>query len=53
MDELYVRFFRLAERRIAEKTGKGIVCFISNFSYPRQKTFPSPLDGATRGARAA
>jgi len=22
LDELYVRFFRLAERRIAEKTGK-------------------------------
>src|ERR1035437_9031607 len=33
LDDLYVRFFRLAERRIAEKTGKGIVCFISNFSY--------------------
>ncbi len=32
LDELYVRFFRLAERRIAEKTGKGIVSFISNFS---------------------
>jgi len=33
LDDLYVRFFRLAERRIAEKTGKGIICFISNFSY--------------------
>jgi len=33
LDDLYVRFFRLAERRIAEKTGKGIVTFISNFSY--------------------
>ena len=33
LDDLYIRFFRLAERRIAEKTGKGIVCFISNFSY--------------------
>jgi len=33
LDELYVRFFRLAERRIAEKTGKGVVCYISNFSY--------------------
>jgi hypothetical protein len=32
LDDLYVRFFRLAERRIAEKTGKGIVCFISNYS---------------------
>ena len=27
-----VRFFRMAERRIAEKTGRGVVCFISNYS---------------------
>jgi len=33
MDELYVRFFRLAERRIAEKSHRGVVCFISSFSY--------------------
>jgi len=33
LDELYVRFFRLAERRIAEKTGQGVICYISNFSY--------------------
>ncbi len=33
LDDLYVRFFRLAERRIAEQTGKGIICYISNFSY--------------------
>lgn len=33
LDELYVRFFRLAEQRIAEKTGRGVVCFISSFSY--------------------
>jgi hypothetical protein len=39
MDELYVRFFRLAERRIAEKTGKGIICFISNFSYLSDPSF--------------
>jgi hypothetical protein len=39
MDELYVRFFRLAERRIAEKTGKGIVCYISNFSYLSDPSF--------------
>jgi hypothetical protein len=39
MDELYVRFFRLAERRVAEKTGKGIVCFISNFSYLSEPSF--------------
>lgn len=39
LDELYVRFFRLAERRIAEKTGKGVVCYISNFSYLRDPSF--------------
>lgn len=39
LDDLYVRFFRLAERRIAEKTGKGIVCFISNFSYLSDPSF--------------
>jgi hypothetical protein len=39
LDDLYVRFFRLAERRIAEKTGKGIVCYISNFSYLGDPSF--------------
>ena len=29
----YVRFFRMAERRIAEKTGEGVICFISNSSW--------------------
>jgi hypothetical protein len=33
LDDLYVRFFRIAERRIAESTGRGIVCFISNHSW--------------------
>jgi hypothetical protein len=33
LNELYVRFFRMAERRIVEQTGKGVVCFISNYSY--------------------
>ena len=32
LNDLYVRFFRMAERRIAEKTGLGVVCFISNYS---------------------
>ena len=39
LDDLYVRFFRIAERRIAEKTGTGIVCFISNFSYLGDPSF--------------
>ncbi len=33
LNDLYVRFFRVAERRITEQTGKGIVCFISNYSW--------------------
>lgn len=33
LNDLYVRFFRMAERRIVEKSGHGIVCFISNYSW--------------------
>ena len=33
LNDLYVRFFRMAERRIADRTGRGIVCFISNYSW--------------------
>lgn len=35
LDDLFVRFFRLAERCITElsNTGRGIVCYISSFSY--------------------
>ncbi len=32
LNDLYIRFFRMAERRIA-KTGQGVVCFISNYSW--------------------
>jgi len=33
LNDLYVRFFRTAERQIAERSGKGVVCFISNYSW--------------------
>ena len=33
LNDLYIRFFRMAERRIVEVTGRGIVCFISNCSW--------------------
>jgi hypothetical protein len=33
LNDLYVRFFRMAERRIVDATGKGVVCFISNYSW--------------------
>ena len=34
LNDLYVRFYRMAERRITEgKQGEGVVCFISNYSW--------------------
>ena len=38
LHDLYVRFFRIAENRIV-KTGQGIVCYISNYSYTTEKSF--------------
>jgi len=38
LDELYVRFFRVAERRIV-KGGRGIISYISNFSYLGDPSF--------------
>ena len=35
----YVRFFRVAERRIAEKSKRGVVCLISNFSWLDYRSF--------------
>jgi hypothetical protein len=40
LNDLYVRFFRMAERRIVEGTGRGIVCFISNYSWLDGLSFP-------------
>jgi SAM-dependent methyltransferase len=34
LDDLYVRFFRIAERRITEQTGRGVICYISNLLLP-------------------
>jgi len=39
LDDLYIRFFRLAERRIAERSERGIVCFISNHSWISEPSF--------------
>ena len=33
LNDLYVRFFRMAERRIVEQSGRGVVCLISNYSW--------------------
>jgi Type ISP C-terminal specificity domain/N-6 DNA Methylase len=41
LDDLYIRFFRLAERRIVEmnKPARGVVSYISNFSYLSDPSF--------------
>jgi hypothetical protein len=39
LDDLYVRFFGLAERRIAGMTGKGVVSYISNHSWVSDPSF--------------
>lgn len=39
LDDLYVRFLRLAERKIAEQSRRGIVCLISNASYAADPSF--------------
>ncbi len=39
LNDLYVRFFRMAERRIVEETGRGVVCFISNYSWLDRLSF--------------
>ncbi|HPH45162.1 MAG TPA: N-6 DNA methylase, partial [Candidatus Aminicenantes bacterium] len=39
LDDLYVRFFRLAEKRIAEHGGRGVVSFISNHSWISEPSF--------------
>jgi hypothetical protein len=40
LDDLYIRFFRLAEERIGEKAEYGIVSFISNASYLTGRSHP-------------
>jgi hypothetical protein len=39
LDDLFVRFFRLAERTITERTGRGIVCLISNSAWTSGASF--------------
>ena len=40
LNDLYVRFFRMAEQRIVEQTERGVVCFISNCSWLDGLSFP-------------
>jgi type ISP restriction-modification system protein/N-6 DNA methylase len=39
LDELYTRFLRVAERRIVERTGRGIICYVSSYSYLSDPSF--------------
>ena len=38
LDDLYIRFFRIAERRVAQ-TGRGVVSYISNYSWTREPSY--------------
>jgi hypothetical protein len=41
LNDLYVRFYRMAERCIVEREpGHGVVCFISNYSWLDGRSFP-------------
>lgn len=40
LDDLYVRFFRLAERCIGERAEYGIISFISNYSFYTGRSHP-------------
>ena len=40
LDDLYIRFFRLAEIRIGEKAEYGVVSFISNYSFLSGRSHP-------------
>lgn len=40
LNNLYVRFFRMAERKIVEETGRGLVCFISQYSWLDGLSYP-------------
>jgi predicted helicase len=50
LDDLYVRFFRIAERRI-QNTGRGIVSFISNYSYISEPSFVVMRQSPSRHVR--
>jgi len=40
LDDLYIRFFRLAERCIGERAEHGVVSFISNYSFYTHRSHP-------------
>lgn len=40
LNDLYTRFYRMAERRLAERSDKGIICYISNSSWLEDLSHP-------------
>lgn len=40
LNDLYTRFFRMAERRIVEKSGNGVICYISNSGWLEGASHP-------------
>nr|MDQ3387377.1 N-6 DNA methylase [Actinomycetota bacterium] len=40
LNDLYVRFFRIAERQIVEESQRGIICYISNYSWLDGRSHP-------------
>jgi predicted helicase len=39
LDDLFVRFFRVAERRIVEQTRRRVVCYVTNAAYLSDASF--------------
>lgn len=48
LDDLYIRFFRLAEKRIAEIGGRGVVSYISNYSWLEGLSHPVMRERITK-----
>lgn len=41
LNDPYIRFFRMAERQIAERSGRGVISFISNYSWLEGLSHPA------------
>ncbi len=52
LDDLYIRFFRLAEKRIGEEAEYGIVSYISNSSYLTGRSHPIMRESLLRNFHA-
>ena len=41
LNDPYIRFFRMAERQIAERSGRGVISFISNYAWLEGLSHPA------------